>query len=105
MTSRPPFCLLLGALVVSACGGEAPAEETEAEAGRDAQGEVLGGTISDDMIPLDRLRSQSPPMREVPSPAATGGADTTDEPQTDPVAENPVEQAPAPTPAEPAPED
>ena len=36
-----------------------------------AEGEVLGGTISDSMIPLDQLRSQSPPLRVVPS---EGGA-------------------------------
>ena len=27
-----------------------------------ARGEVLGGTISDDMLPLDTLQSQSPPL-------------------------------------------
>lgn len=66
----------LGALLLfSAC------EEQEAEApretaqGGEAAGEVLGGTISDDMLPLERLRSQSPPMEREPGDGdrAAGG--------------------------------
>lgn len=64
MTFRTAVLLAAGAALVSACGDDSPAEETAAEAGRGAQGEVLGGTISDDMLPLDRLRSQSPTIRE-----------------------------------------
>lgn len=45
-----PLCLL------AACGDDpVPVDE-----GRLASGEVLEGTISDDMLPLDRLRSQAP---------------------------------------------
>ena len=44
------------------------------EADRAAKGEVLGGTISDDMIPLDRLRSQSPPVADGPAAAQGAGA-------------------------------
>jgi len=55
--------LLLPALVLaSACGEDAP--ERSADDGREATGEVLGGSISDDMLPLDQLQSQSPPIRE-----------------------------------------
>ncbi|WP_421990131.1 hypothetical protein [Qipengyuania sp.] len=64
MMSRPTAVLLAGALLLSACGGDRPAEESAAEAERGAKGEVIGGTISDEMIPLDRLRSQSPPVRQ-----------------------------------------
>ena len=67
MNYRSTLCLVAGAILLSACGDDAPPEETEAEAGRGAKGEVLGGTISDAMIPLDQLRSQSPPMPESPS--------------------------------------
>ena len=64
MILRSAFLLACGAALLTACSNETPAEETEQEADRDAKGDVIGGTISDDMIPLDRLRSQSPPVRE-----------------------------------------
>ncbi|MDA0818671.1 MAG: hypothetical protein O2879_00090 [Proteobacteria bacterium] len=35
-----------------------------ADDAREAEGEVLGGSISDDMLSLDQLQSQSPPIRE-----------------------------------------
>lgn len=50
---------LLAAL--AACGGADKGAEGER---RSAAGEVLGGTISDDMLPLDTVTSQSPPLRE-----------------------------------------
>ncbi|QYJ07870.1 hypothetical protein [Qipengyuania flava] len=106
MTFRPVICLLLGAVVLSACGSDTPSEETAAEADRNAQGEVLGGTISDDMIPLDRLRSQSPPVREAPArPAAAGGSDAAPAAETSEEAAS-AEAAPAAEAAavEPAPE-
>ena len=60
--------LVLG---LAACGSEtadAPGESDD----RGARGEVLGGTISDDMIPLDTLESQSPPLRQASETAADG---------------------------------
>ncbi|MBX7483859.1 hypothetical protein [Qipengyuania qiaonensis] len=84
MNYRFAVCSVAGALMLSACGGDAPPEETEAEAGRGARGEVIGGTISDDMIPLDQLRSQSPPVRVAPRPPAAA-ASPTEEPPTEPV--------------------
>ena len=62
MTRGFPLVLAL-ALGLAACGddaAEAPAEGDE----RGARGEVLGGTISDDMIPLDQLQSQSAPQNQ-----------------------------------------
>ncbi|MGB3470673.1 MAG: hypothetical protein WBA51_07625 [Erythrobacter sp.] len=50
-----PFALV-------ACGDEAaPEGQAPAELGGEVAGDVLGGTISDDMLPLDALTSQSPP--------------------------------------------
>ena len=97
MKYRPAFCLVVGALMVSACGGDTPPEETEAEAERNAKGEVIGGTISDAMIPLDQLRSQSPPVREAPSrPAATASTSEEAAAEVDPI-ESVPESAPEPT--------
>lgn len=58
----------LAVLALSACGQE-PVQR--GDDGRAAEGEVLGGSISDEMIPLDQLQSQSPPLREAP-PVETG---------------------------------
>ena len=45
-------------LALSACGDD-PAVDVEND-GREATGEVLEGTISDEMLPLDQVRSQAP---------------------------------------------
>ena len=42
-------------LLLAACGGDAPANDS-----RSASGEVLEGTISDAMVPVDRVRSEPP---------------------------------------------
>ena len=65
---------------------------------RGARGEVLGGTISDDMIPLDQLQSRSPPLRGEDD-ASAGGDDAG--PSNAPE-EGPVEQASADEEAESA---
>lgn len=50
-------------LALAACESEEADTPEAAEPARTgAQGEVLGGTVSDDMLPLDTLRSQSPPL-------------------------------------------
>ena len=53
--------LALMAGVLAACGGSG--SRGDAGDDRTAEGEVRGGTISDDMLPLDTVRSQSPPLR------------------------------------------
>ncbi len=50
------FCA--AAALLSACGDEPVAEVAEEKA--TAQGEILEGTISDDMLPLESLKSQAP---------------------------------------------
>ena len=96
MIVRPLAILLPGAALLAACGGETPSEETPVEEGRDAQGEVVGGTISDAMIPIDRLRSQSPAVRPAPRSGTAQTVDTTAEPEEEPAAEPETEGADAP---------
>lgn len=70
-----------GALLLAACGQEDVAEPQAGE-NRDASGEVLEGTISDAMIPLDELRSQPPRLKIAPEPGndpeAAGTSDEVD---------------------------
>lgn len=51
--------LILPLLALTACEEETPAD-VSTETGGQAAGEILGGTISDDMIPLEELTSSSP---------------------------------------------
>jgi hypothetical protein len=60
---------LVMALALSACQGEEQAPQAGA-----AGGEILPASISDDMLPLDTVRSQ-PPL--APRPAASGKAEAT----------------------------
>ena len=94
MTRCFPLALAC-ALGLTACGddaAEAPAEGDE----RGARGEVLGGTISDDMIPLDQLQSQSAPQNPGPDSADGSDSDTSQEPAADAPSESAAEaEAPA----------
>lgn len=54
------IAILPAVFALAACGGQAPDRSEDA---REAEGEVLGGSISDEMLPLDQLRSQSPVLR------------------------------------------
>ncbi|MFA9200437.1 MAG: hypothetical protein ACEQR8_04500 [Cypionkella sp.] len=90
------------AFLLAACGGK---PDPEAER-RTAAGEVLGGTISDDMLPLDTVTSQSPPLRETGAGAEGSGdagesAATVDAAQPTPGPAPAARAAPAaaPTPA------
>ena len=47
---------------LAGCGENSAPDTTQADDAT-ARGEVLGGTISDEMLPLDTLRSQSPPLQ------------------------------------------
>ena len=52
-------------LMLAACGWFDQQPEAEQSAG--VQGELLEGSISDEMIPVDELRSQSPRAATLPS--------------------------------------
>lgn len=88
--------------LLAACGEEAPSDDSRA-----ATGEVLEGTISDAMLPLDRVRSQ-PPLVER-RPRSTGAEDDGEaeaEPDGEagaPASTDEGEEAPAAEPAVTAP--
>ena len=63
--------VLACALALAACGGDNGGKGK----GRDASAEVLEGTISDGMIPLDELRSESPLAPPEPAKGAGGKRD------------------------------
>lgn len=71
MKSARPGLLLALALLASACGDETSGSVAE---GEEAVGEVLGGTISDEMIPLEQLTSQPPPLPRATASAGDGGS-------------------------------
>lgn len=59
----PRFLPLAILAALGACGDRDADAEGERKT---AAGEVLGGSISDAMLPLDTVQSQSPPLREAP---------------------------------------
>ena len=87
-----------------ACGDEAevPAEGAPVEQGGEVEGDVLGGSISDDMIALEQLTSQSPSLRRQTTTVTTtqdgeGGSETTVETTTTVTSgESPAPAAPEP---------
>ncbi len=82
-------------LLLSACSEEVEVPE-ESDDSATATGDVLGGSISDAMLPLGELRSQSPAApRRVTAPASAGSE------EAEPAAETPEAEA---APAAPAPE-
>ncbi|MBX7533041.1 hypothetical protein K3165_08920 [Qipengyuania sp. 1XM1-15A] len=89
--------VLAVSLVLASCGKDA-AEVEERNADSTARGEVLGGTISDDMLPLDTVQSQSPPragqdisaggeVDETSSSEPDAQPDPQPQPEPEPVAE------------------
>lgn len=87
--------------LLAACNGDAPQQE-----GGAASGEVLPGSVSDEMLPYDTVTSQPPLMAPEPAAAASGAAASAVDGDT-PVA-NDADAAATPTapaaeePAEPA---
>lgn len=64
------------ALVLAACDG--PADQRGSSDDRAAEGEVLGGTISDEMLPLESVQSQSPSLRVAPAPTPSDEVEAED---------------------------
>ena len=60
-------------LALSACEDEP--EVAVEDDGREATGEVLEGTISDEMLPLDQVRSEAPLAEEADNAANTEEAE------------------------------
>jgi hypothetical protein len=85
---RSLLAVALAPAVLSGCGGDAPTEDDE----RTASGQVLEGSVSDAMIPLERLKSQPPLARERP---ASGGDEDAAE---DPAAEAATDEGPGENP-------
>ena len=81
---------ILALALLAACGEEAPADDSRA-----ASGDVLEGTGSDAVLPVDRVRSQ-PPLAE-PEARATGGSAAPAAPEEGEADE--AEQAPEEEPA------
>ena len=93
--------------LLAACGEE-PADD-----GRAASGEVLEGTVSDAMLPLDRVQSE-PPLEDpeafaeaqeeaaadVPAGDATAGETEGEAPAAEPAETSETAVAPPPEPAE-----
>ena len=100
MTATRLLLALAPLVLLAACGKKAPANDS-----RSASGEVLEGTVSDAMLPLDTVKSEPPfedpvAARKVQEGAADGaqaaaGAAEGDVPEGEPT------EAPA---AEPTPE-
>jgi hypothetical protein len=72
---RRTCLILLLTMAAAACrGGEKPAEQAT------AGGEILQGSVSDAMLPLDQVRSQPPLAPKASGTAAKDGGDDVVEP-------------------------
>ena len=92
--NRVPFLAIL-CLGLAACGDPSAAP---AEQGAAASGEVLAGSISDAMIPLDQLSSEAPL-----APRQAAAAEDLDAQQPEVTPAPGIEGAPAGAPVPPAP--
>ena len=87
----PPIRLaaLAPLALLAACNGsgeKGPERKT-------AAGEVLGGSISDSMLPLDTVQSQSPPLRESAGESGGESGDNADKFPDSPGTEKPSPDA------------
>ncbi|WP_298463804.1 hypothetical protein [uncultured Erythrobacter sp.] len=62
-------------LLATACEDSADPDTGTTEQGGEVAGDVLGGSISDDMIPLEELQSQSPPAERSADDAEEAASD------------------------------
>jgi hypothetical protein len=73
LTLLRPTILLASLAMLAACHGSSPKNDQ-----RSASGEVLQGTISDAMLPVDKLKSQGPTQAPRAEKGSTeAAADTT----------------------------
>ena len=94
-------CIIAASLALASCGDDA-AEVDERNAEETARGEVLGGSISDNMLPLDSVTSQAPPREVEGSEAGAdqdGGEDGDPSTEPDVQQQEDAESDPAPEPA------
>ena len=98
---RRLLSLTICAALLTGCSND-PAETRDNSGQQEAGGEVLGGSISDAMIPLETVRSQSPTLRAAPATTDEGGdgADAAGDEGTEPGEEVGPSQA-EPQPAQP----
>jgi hypothetical protein len=95
----PRLIVITAVLALAACG-----ETKKAPSAGTAGGEVLPGSASDAMLPIDSVRSQ-PPLAPKTQPSGTKGGKPDSagkSPATEPAldAEAPAAEEPAPPPAE-----
>lgn len=98
------LALCLPLALLAACGDE-PAGDDD---GRSASGEVLEGTASDAMLPLDQLRSEPPLLQPERAPRAAGDTpvvEATEQAADADEAEPAAEEAPAAEPEDETEED
>ena len=100
-TTMKKLILIAPALLLAACGEEVGEPTGEAETGGQAAGDVLEGTISDDMLPLEELTSTSPPAERTTTVTSTSNGSTTTVETTTVTTSDGAEEAPAPAPPEP----
>jgi len=84
--------------LLAACGSDAPVADDEAN--RAATGEVLEGSISDDMLPLQDLSSQPPIAAPLPGETVAAPADVGPAPEAATEAAEEIAEEPASEPTE-----
>lgn len=92
---RPALSILTAAVTLGVMGCDLADEPVPAE-GRGAAGEVLGGEITDDMLPLDTVQSTSPPAPRPSADAAPGATPATSRPGGTELGEPEQENGPEP---------
>ena len=83
MTYCKSLMILAPALALVGCSDE-PAERID-DGDQQAKGEILGGTISDAMLPIESVTSQSPPLERQDNRALSSSpVEATEESVSDP---------------------
>ena len=72
VTTKLAMAAMPALMLLAACGDNG--DGADDGTGGDAEGEVLGGTITDDMLPLAQVRSQSPSAEISTGTSGSGGS-------------------------------